>query len=79
MFFSEFPIVLYEWLAQLTFQKKYFHGGKLNQWTTKIIIHHLGKVNNKSSRFVDVCIDNILEGYIIDFVVDTIKYYNDVE
>ena len=36
-------------------------------------------MNNKASRVVNVWIDKILEGYITDFIVDTIKSYNDLE
>ena len=43
------------------------------------MIQHLKEVDNKASRVVKVCLDNILEGYITEFVVDTIKYYSDVE
>ena len=28
---------------------------------------------------MDALIDNILEGYITEFDVDTVKYYNDAE
>ena len=78
IFFVEFLIALYEWLAQLTFQKKIFQGGKPDQWTPELI-QQLRRVNNKASRVVDVWIDNILEGYIVKFAIDTVKYYIDIE
>ena len=78
IFFIEFLIVFYEWLVQLTFQKNNFQGDEAEQWTPKLI-QQLRKVNNKASRVVDVCIDNILEGYITEFVVDIVKYYSDAE
>ena len=31
--FFESPIILYKWLAQLTFKQKNFQGGNPNQWT----------------------------------------------
>ena len=37
------------------------------------------KVNNEASRAIEVWFNSILEGYIIEFVVKTIKYYSDVE
>ena len=36
-------------------------------------------MKKKYSRDVDVWIDKILEGYITEFAVDKVKYYNDVE
>ena len=39
----------------------------------------LRRVNNKASRDVDVWIDNILEGCINEFVIDTIKSYSNAE
>ena len=37
------------------------------------------EVDNKAARVVEVCIDSILEGYIIEFTVDTVKSYSDAE
>ena len=35
-FFVEFSIILYEWLAQLTFHKMDFQGGKPTYWTPNL-------------------------------------------
>ena len=71
-------IVLYEWLAQLSFQKKNFQGGDPDQWTLELI-QQLRKVNNKYLRVFKVWIEKNLEGYVTKFIVDTVKSYNDFE
>ena len=43
------------------------------------MIQQLQEVDKKSSRDVEVWLDNILEGYITEFVVDIVKYYSDSE
>ena len=77
-FFYEFPIILYEWLAWFTYNKTNFQGGEPTTWTPKLI-QELQEIDNKASQVVEVCLDSILEGYIIEFAVDTTKSYNEVE
>ena len=77
-FFSKFPIILYEWLTQLTYKKTNFQGGKPTGWTLELI-QQLQEVYNKASRVVEVWLDNILEGYITKFMIDTIKSYSDAK
>ena len=36
-FFCEFPVLLFEWLAKLTFQKRNFQGGESTAWTPELI------------------------------------------
>ena len=43
------------------------------------MIQQFRRVNNKASRAIKVWIDNILDGYITKFSIDTVKSYNDVE
>jgi hypothetical protein len=40
---------------------------------------HLQRVDNKFTHAVDFWLDNIVVGFITDFVVDTSKSYNAVE
>ena len=77
-FFSEFSIILYEWLAILTYRKTNFQGGEPTGWTPELI-QQLQEVDNKASRVVEFWLDTILEGYITEFTVDIIKYYSEAE
>ena len=36
-FFCEFPIILYEWLAQFTYKKTNFQGGEPTSWTLELM------------------------------------------
>jgi hypothetical protein len=70
-FFCEFPHFLKEWILKF----KYNHPNnqiRSVEWATKNIAH-LQRVDNKFTRAVDVWLDNIIEGFIIKFVVDTAK------
>jgi len=44
-YFSNFPIVLHEWLSQLATQHKEFQGGELKEWTP-FLIERLKRLNN---------------------------------
>ena len=43
------------------------------------VIERLKRVRNLVSRAVEFWLDSILEGYITEFVVDTITSYSEVE
>ena len=43
------------------------------------MIQELQENDNKASQAVEVWLDNILEGYITEFAVDTTKSYNEAE
>ena len=74
-FFSKFSIILYEWLAYLTYRNTNFQGGEPTSWTPELI-QELQEVDNRASQAVEIWLDSILEGYITNFTVDTTKYYN---
>ena len=78
IFFIEFPIIMYEWLARLEFQKKKIQGGEPRGWTPQLI-RRLESVNNPISRAVDFWVESILEGYITEMAVDSINSYSEVE
>jgi hypothetical protein len=42
-------------------------------------IVHLQQVNNKFMNTIDLWLDNIVAGFIIEFAVDTVKSYNATE
>ena len=62
----------------MTYRKTNFQGGKPTYWTPEMI-QQLKEVDNRALRAIEVCIDNILEEYIIEFAVDTVKSCNDAE
>ena len=43
------------------------------------MIQQLKEVDNRALRVVEVWLYSILEGYIIEFVVDIVKSYSDTE
>ena len=69
-FFCEFPIILYEWLANFISKKKNFQGGESTSWTSEVI-QELQETDNKESQAIEVWLESILEGYITEFAVDT--------
>ena len=71
-FFCEFPVLLQEWLAKFTKKKTNFQGGEPTSWTPELI-QELQETNNKASWAVEVWLDSILEGYIIEFEVAPIS------
>ena len=77
-FISEFPIVLHEWLSKLATQQRNFQGGEPKEWDPHLV-ERLKRVGNLVSRDVDFWIDSIFEGYITEFVVDTITSYSEAE
>jgi len=48
------------------------------EWTTENIAQ-LDKVNNKFTHEVDFWLDNIIAGFITEFIVDTMKSYTATE
>ena len=46
---------------------------------TQELIQELQETDNKELWVVELWCDNILEGYITEFAVDTIKSYNETE
>ena len=77
-FLCEFPIILYEWLAKFASKKNNFQGGEPTSWTPELI-QELQETDNKASWHVEVWLDNVLEGYITEFVVDTNNSFSKVE
>ena len=77
-FFCEFPILLHEWLTKFTSKKTNFQGGELTSQTPELI-QELQETGNKESRAIEVWLDSILEGYIIEFPVDTNKSFSEAE
>ena len=57
-------------------KKKNFQGGEPMSWTPEPI-QELQEIDNKASQAVEVWLDNVLEGCITEFVVDTNKSFRE--
>ena len=69
--------MLHEWLLKLVTQQRNFQG-ESTEWNRQLI-RQLKSVSNPVLRAVDFWVDRILQGYIIEFVVDTMTSYSEVE
>ena len=78
IFFFELPILLHEWLSKLATQQIYFQGREPTEWNPQLI-RRLKSVSNFVSRVVDFWVNNILQGYITEFVVDMVTSYSEEE
>ena len=54
------------------------HSDRPAEWTLEAI-QRLKKTDNSISRVVDFWLNSLLEGFITEFVVDTLKAYNEAE
>ena len=66
--------MLQEWILSL---KENHPTNRIRQleWNS-MEIAQLQQVDNKFTHVVDLCLDNIVVGFIIEFAVDTTKYYS---
>ena len=76
--FIEFPIVLYEWLTILATRKTNLRRQEVVKWSDQLV-HEVTSVGNDISRAIDFWVDSILQGYITEFMVETITSYSEVE
>ena len=70
--------MLHELLSKLETQQRNFQGGEPTEWNPQLI-QQLKSVRNPVSRAINFSVDSILQGYITEFVVDTITSYSEVE
>ena len=78
IFFTTFPIELHAWLSRLVENETFSHGDRPTKWTPELI-QRLKKTNNPISRAVDFWLNSLLEGFITEFVVETLKAYNEAK
>ena len=78
IFFSEFMIILIEWLERLLENTRRYRTTTLRNWTHDLV-RQLNSVRNKTSRVVDFWLNNILWGYIMEFAIDFRYSYSVVE
>ena len=69
--------MLYEWLLNIATQRKHFEGGEPKKWNPQLV-QRLKNIRNLVLRVVDFWVDSMLEGYITEFVVETITSYSEV-
>ena len=78
IFFAEFPILLHELLVGLASRWANFQTRDISEWTDQLV-QEVTSVSNSVSRAVDFWVDSILQGYITEFVVDTITSYSEAK
>ena len=70
--------MLHEWMSRLERRQTNFQRREIVEWNDQLV-HEVTSVINTISRAVDFWVDSILQGYIIEFVVETITSYSEVE
>ena len=78
IFFAKIPILLHEWLVGLAAKQTNFQRRETGEWSDQLV-QEVTSVSNSVSRAVDFWVDSILQGYIIEFVVDTITSYSEAK
>ena len=74
IFFTEFLVLLHEWLVGLASRRTNYQTREISEWSDQLV-HDITSVSNTVSRVVDFWVDSILQGYIIEFTIDTITSY----
>ena len=67
-----------EWLLELVTRQTNFQRRGVAEWT-KQLTQEVAQVSNPISRAVDFWINNILEGYVTKFDLETITSYREAE
>ena len=78
VFFATFPSELHSWLARLVACSVHVKSDKPAEWNHDAV-QRLKNTDNVISRAVDFRLTSLLSRFIIEFVVDTIKAYNEAE
>ena len=70
--------MLHEWLSRLATRQTTFQRREAVEWSDQLV-YEITNVSNPISIVVDFWVDNILQGYIIEFAVETITSYSEAE
>ena len=70
--------MLHEWLSILATRQTNFQRRQTVEWSDQLV-RKISSVSNPISRVVDFWVNNIFQGYIIEFAVDTITSSSEVE
>ena len=73
-----FPTELHAWLSRLAENKTSSHSDKLVEWTLEVI-QRLNNIDNSISRAVDFWLNSLLEGFVTEFAIETLKAYRKAE
>ena len=77
-FFESFPFEFYQWIAKLTDNQGRCRLNKPIVWTPQLV-PRLEASEDKIACVVDYLLNQIIGGFIIEFVVDTSVSYSEVE
>ena len=77
IFFATFGNELYDWLSKLT-DTSIFKKKRDIVWTPKLI-QTVRNLDNPITRAVDFWLASVLEGFVIEFVVDQTKSFSEAE
>ena len=77
-FFAMFASQLYAWLSRLVENETFSQRVRPTEWTLEAI-QRLEQIDNPISRAVDYWLNSLLEGFVTEFAVDTLKDYSEVE
>ena len=77
-FFATFPNELHAWLSRLAENATFSRRLRPTEWTPEAI-QRLEQTNNPISRTVDYWMNSLLDGFVIEFVVDMLKAYSEAD
>ena len=70
--------MLHEWFSILLTRQTNFHKREAVEWSDQLV-REITSVSNPISRVVYFWVDDIFQGYITEFVVETITSYSEAE
>ena len=77
-FFAMFPSELHAWLSRLVEKETFSQRVRPMEWTPEEI-QRLERTDNPISCAIDYWLNSLLDGFVTQFVVDTLKAYNEAE
>jgi hypothetical protein len=78
IFFATSPSELHAWLSRLAENKTSTRSDRPLEWTPEVI-QRLKQTYNSISRAIYFWLNSLLEGFVTEFAIDTLKAYNEVE
>ena len=69
---------LHAWLSRLAENKTSTHSDKPVEWTPEVI-ERLKRIDNSISRAVDFSPNSLLEGFVTEFAINTLKAHSEAE
>lgn len=78
IFFASFSTELYEWIARLADSQGRCRVEQPIVWTTELV-HRIEAAKDKITWVVDHWLDQVIRGFITEFVINTTVSYNEAE